>query len=126
MGQNDAPPSVDASDAGWQYISATNSTVAPAQLSLTALDATRLINPQTGEAGTAVSYGCAVTPVVQFVDMPVTSGALWGGNWPFPQTQMGGPLSSPLNNQVNWANPVDAVNVTWSGSTYVSAPVTPN
>lgn len=120
-GAAEYPPTLQASSNSVQLLAmnqANNST----QLGLSIGDLNSLINPSTGQATFPSSFGCVVIPMVGWQNMNVTSSSVWGGNWPFPQVNAGGPLSSPLNNYFNWTNPVNAINLTWTGDPYLSAP----
>lgn len=115
------PPNLKPNTDGNQLVGM-NVTV-PTALNLSATDLASLVNPSTGRAAAAVKFGCAVIPAVTWKNMDVTSGSVWGGNWPFPQVQSGGWLSSPVPNDFNNPNKVLALNVTWLGDTYLSDPV---
>lgn len=115
------PPNLKANGDGMQSVMMNQST--PTAVNLLPGDLDNLVNPVTGAPAEATRFGCAVIPVVSWKNMDVTANSQWGGNWPFPQQQSGGWLSSPWDNNFNFPNPVNALNVTWTGDTYLSAPV---
>jgi hypothetical protein len=76
-----------------------------------------------GNPATVEQYGCTVAGFISWSGMNIISGGVWGQNWPFPQVQTGGPLSSNIQNTFNWPNPVNNINLSWAGDTYTSSPV---
>lgn len=113
------PPTLSTSENSLQLLGM-NQAQNATQLSLSQSDLDSLINPTTGKPATATQFGCVVIPLVQWEAMNVTSGSVWGGNWPYPQQQSGGWLSSPWDNGFNWPAPVNAINLTWTGDPYLS------
>jgi hypothetical protein len=121
-GAAEYPPSLQASEAASQLVAMNEAQNSPI-LQLSETDLSSMFNPSSGAVTAPAQFGCVVVPVVQWQNMSVTSGSPWGANWPYPQVTAGGPWSSPYNNYFNWTFPVNALNMSWTGDPYISAPV---